>query len=270
MAPPATAEVVATGLDAVTTPNTPVRVRAKFEHAGLGPIQPDVERGKVRFDVLGKGPSDLTDRDGVAEATVTPITTGVFVFTATLEHDPPAKVQGRLWVVDPRRPVVVCDIDGTISALSTLRALTGAADAPTFEGAPELLRELGQTHQVVYLTARDDHFAAATRTFLERHRFPAGPVLFNAWGVRESSQRAQLKPGNHGVFKRKAIERLKARKLNVVFGIGDSETDAEAYEAAGIGSYINTDREPRPKSFHFTRYAALRARLVADGVLPGE
>jgi phosphatidate phosphatase APP1 len=140
----------------------------------------------------------------------------------------------------------------------------------TFPDAPTVLKALAATHQIVYLTARDDHFAQITRRFLARHAFPAGPVLYNTWGLIKAEERAQLAPSNHAAFKLAVIKRLKSRGLNVVVGIGNAETDAEAYEAAGLASYIHTEVEGEGKSFRFTTYKALRKKLVADGVLVKE
>ena len=260
--------VEATGLDAIGLVGQPTRISAKFERKGLGPIQPDIARAKVRFSLLDRRFTDLTDPDGVAEATISPVTSGVFPFLAKLIDSPSATpARGTLYVVDRARPLAVVDVDGTISDLPSWRVVFRADRAKTYPGAPELLRDLAKTHQIVYLTARDDHFAAVTRAFLARHSFPPGPVLFNRWGLLAASERDQLMPSNHGAFKLKQLETLKARGLNVTLGIGNAETDATAYEAAGIKSCIRTSEPGEGATFRFTSYAQLRKKLVADGVL---
>jgi cardiolipin synthase len=52
-------------------------------------------------------------------------------------------------------------------------------------------------------------------------------------------------------------------------GIGNAETDAFAYESAGLKSYIKTTTQnPESTSFRFLDYSKLRARLADEGVLP--
>jgi len=172
-----------------------------------------------------------------------------------------------VWVLDPDRPVAVVDIDGTLSDLPGILVHLKSDDAPTFAGAPELLRDLARTPQVVYLTARDDVLDAATRAFLARHDFPPGPVLFNDMGLWSAEERRQFDPENHGEFKLGVIQALQARGVPVTLGIGNAETDASAYEGAGIASAILTDAEGEGPSFRFRDYAELRRRLEEDGVL---
>lgn len=265
---PAALAIEATGLDAITIPGKPTRVSAKFERGGIGPFQPDMARARVSFSVMGKTLSDLTDPDGVAEATITPITTGVYPIRATLVKKPKAPAaNATLYVIDPARPVAVVDIDGTLSDHPGWRVPFDADDAKTFPGAPRLITDLAKTHQIVYLTARDEHFASDTRTFLARHAFPPGPVLFNRWGLVNKDERDQLDPDNHGAFKLKRLKKLQTRGLNITLGIGNAETDAEAYEGAKIQSCILTKVPGKGRTFRFKTYAQLRKRLVKDGVL---
>ena len=259
-------DIDGTGLDGVTTPNTPVQLGAKFERKLLGF---DVRQERVRFTIGETGLTASTDGDGVARVSYTPTRVGVFEFTARLAERPDeAAARGKVFVVDPKRPVAVVDIDGTLSTMSSVQVLTSGERADAFKGSPELLEALAETHQIVYLTARDDTLDQKTRAFLALHAFPTGPVIYNEWGVRKTEARAQLDPDNHGEFKLAAIEELVRRKLKVVLGIGDAETDAEAYEGAKIRSYIRTIKAGRGASFRFTNYQQLKVRLMLDGVLP--
>lgn len=260
--------VETTGLDAITTLGIPVRLQAKFERIGVGPFQPDMARAKVRFSVLGKSFMDLTDPDGIAEATVCPVHSGVFPIQAKLlEHGSIPAATGTLYAVATSRAVAVVDIDGTLSNLPGWQVPFRAEKAETFQGAPALLKDLSKTHQIVYLTARDLSFAKPTRRFLARHGFPSGPVLFNTWGLVKKHERDQLRPSKHGEFKLKTIRRLQTRGLRVTLGIGNAETDAEAYEGAKIKSCILTDKQGSGKTFRFQTYEQLRKKLKADGVL---
>ncbi|MCO5170610.1 MAG: hypothetical protein M9894_30125 [Planctomycetes bacterium] len=265
---PATAlGIEATGHDAITTPGQPVEVRAKFERKLFGYVRPDVRRATATIDVLGARHTALTDRDGVARAIVTPSAAGVFPITARLDRRTDRPASGRLFVLDPARPVAVVDIDGTLSDLPDWQVPFVGHRAPTFEGAPAVMADLARRFQIVYLTARDDAFDGKTRQFLALHGFPDGPVVYNDLGLGTRAERDQLRPGNHGAFKLAEIEALRARGVNVTIGVGNAETDAYAYEQAGLPSYILTTKTGAGPSFRFTRYADLRPRLVADGWL---
>lgn len=261
--------LVLTGHDAITVPGATVPLRVKVEDA-FGPFRPDAAREKVTFLAFGRELGTArTDREGFAALTVqAPREPGVYGVTTRLDgRDGRPSGHAKLFVVPADRPVVVCDVDGTLSAMGTVRALVAGDRAPCYPGSPELLRELAKTHQVVYLTARDDALDKKTRAFLALHAFPTGPVIFDEWGLTTPEARAQLLPSNHGKFKRAVIDGLLARGLRVTLGIGNAETDAEAYEGAKIQSCIRTERRGDGPSFRFRDYAQLRARLVADGVL---
>jgi hypothetical protein len=144
------------------------------------------------------------------------------------------------------------------------------ARAPAFERSPEVLRELALTHSIIYLTARDDGLDARTRSFLRRPGFPDGPVLFNDMGLTTAAERDQLDSRNHGAYKLRVLRALQARGVRAVLGIGNTATDAFAYEGAGLASYIFTNAGFVPSdgaSIGFDGYADLRAKLVAAGTL---
>ncbi len=260
---------LATPHDAVTTPGQAVNVEAKFERKGFYFFNPDLRNEPVRFD-FGSGvtANASTDRDGLAAIGIR-AGLGVYPFSAELSARSNAPTaDGRLFVLDPATPVAIVDIDHTLSDLSTWRVPFQGADAPTFPDAPQLINDLARTHQIIYLTARDDSFDAISRAFLARHGFPDGPVIYNDLGATTWAELEQLDEGKHGEFKLAAIQGLQARGVNVVLGIGDKPTDAFAYETSGIQSYIHTTQAGSSNSYRFTDYPQLRLELVARGVLP--
>jgi hypothetical protein len=268
MMPSAALAIEATGHDAITTPGRAVEVRVKFERTVLSYWRPDMVDKRVTIDVLGARRSAVTDRDGMAGALVVPTAPGVYPISARLDRYPSAPAAtSRLWVLDPARPVAVVDIDGTISDLPDWQVPFIGHRAKTFAGAPALMHDLAQRYQIIYLTARDDMFDQKSRAFLRLHGFPDGPVIYNDLGFGTKAERDQLKAGNHGPFKLAQLRALRARGVPVAIGIGNAETDAFAYESAGLPSYILTTHTGTGPSFRFTTYAQLRPRLVADGVL---
>lgn len=267
MMPPAAQAIEATGHDAITTPGRPVDVRVKFERTVLGYWRPDLRDKRVTIDVLGARRPAVTDRDGMASTRVVPTAPGVYPISARLDRHTSPLATSRLFVLDPARPVVVVDIDGTISDLPDWQVPFIGHRAKTFVGAPALMHDLARRYQIIYLTARDDTFDAKSRAFLRLHGFPDGPVIYNDLGLGTKAERDQLKAGNHGPFKLGQLNALRARGVKLELGIGNAETDAFAYENAGLPSYILTKLTGTGPSFRFTTYAQLRPRLVADGVL---
>jgi len=253
--------------DAVTVVGRRVELSAKLTKR-VGPLRPDQEGRTLEFQLGQAKASGQTDSDGVGRASLAPLTTGIVPFSVRVSDDPSTRIRGRLWVLEPERPVVICDIDGTLSDMGGLRVPVSGWRAPAFPGAPALLRDLARTHAIVYLSARDQSFRAASRGFLRKHDFPLGPLLLNSWGIDKGSQREQLLPSRHGRFKLKVLERLKARGLKLVMGIGDKPGDAEAYEGAGIRSLIRSETALGERSIVFPDYATLRKRLVAEGLVP--
>lgn len=266
---PGARAIEATGYDAVTTPGRAVSVGGKFERHGVWIFRPDITRARSTISVLGQRLSARTDGDGVAHATVTPSTVGVFPVEVTLDGKSAPAARGRLWVLDPTRPVAVVDIDGTLSDMPDWLVPFAGHKAKTFPGAPDTLRALATSHQIVYLTARDDTFDGKSRAFLARHGFPDGPVIYDDLGLRTKAEREQLKASNHGRFKLGVLQGLRARGVRLALGLGNAETDAFAYESAGLPSYIRTTKTGTGPSFRFQDDATqLRPRLVADGFLP--
>ena len=124
-------------------------------------------------------------------------------------------------------PILVCDIDDTVTAGGGWRLVysTGTSIRP-LPGAPQVLERLALQFRVVFLTARDDAHLNDTRDWLARQGFPSAPVVCRDWEIGNLSQA--------GEFKTKVLEDLSRRFKNIVWGIGNSEGDCQAYRASGI------------------------------------
>ena len=267
-APLAQAQVFAAAHDSITTPGRSVQLGTKFERSRYGGLwRPDLRFKRVSYRFRGLSGTVRTDFDGMAIVRApAPSAPGVYGFEAELAS-PSAVARGNMWVLDPQRPLVIVDIDGTISDLPEWQVPLIGGVAKAYAGSPELLRDLASRYQIVYLTARDDTFDPQTRAFLKRRGFPAGPVIYNDLGLWTTAERRQLKKEEHGTFKLRKIQELQALGLQVAFGIGNSETDGWAYEQAGLPSYLRTELAGSGASFRFSHYATLRARLRREGRL---
>lgn len=263
----AQAKITATAHDAITAPGQPVELRAKFERASW--LRLDMRDELVEFTVGGQVTQARTDRDGVATIRVrASVAPGVYDFSARVPRKPRAELaRGRVFVLDPTRPLAIVDIDGTLSDLNSFLVPFWGKRAKTFPGAPRVVQALARDHQVVYLTARDDLHDRITRSFLNRHRFPDGPVVFNDWGLGTRAERRQWRGKHHGTYKLAALQDLVAKGLTIRLGIGDKDTDAYAYEGVGANSYVRTERPLPAPTVSFLSYVQLEQRLLADGIL---
>jgi cardiolipin synthase A/B len=259
-------EALAVGLDALTTPGKPVALRAKLTTSSV--LRRSLKDEVVHIEESGATHWTRTDRTGFAAVTVTPRQAGTTEFRATLARDSATTATGRLFVIDGAREVVVVDIDKTISDMPEWRVPFQGDKAPAFPGAADVIRDLARTRQILYLTARDDRYDRQTRAFLSRNGFPDGPIIYNDIGFASAEEREQFRPSKHGEYKLRQLEALKARGVRVSLGIGNTETDAYAYEKAGLKSYLLNDEPLGERSFIFPDYAGLRRQLEKEGVLP--
>lgn len=149
-------------------------------------------------------------------------------------------VEAPVHVADPdARTGIVCDVDDTALVTGLEHPLGAAwrtmsrafAQRAPVEGMAHLLvaahAEHGSDHSpVVYLSTGPWNFNGPLARFLDRHGFPAGPLLLTHWG-----------PSDAGVFrdgrahKRRSLQRLRADFPGVRWLLvgDDGENDPEVY-----------------------------------------
>jgi hypothetical protein len=133
-------------------------------------------------------------------------------------------------VVPAATKLAVIDIDGTINlgvAREEADKLVGATGA-AHDGAPEALTAIAQKgFRPFYLTARADLDIARTRAFIRANGLPEGVIhttheLTGLFG----------KPAT--TFKEQDLAFQTQRGLDLAIAFGNQESDADAYEAAGV------------------------------------
>jgi phosphoglycolate phosphatase-like HAD superfamily hydrolase len=163
-----------------------------------------------------------------------------------------------LLVLDPEVPVLVCDLDETVTTGGSWRLLLSHADLEPMPGAAQVLSQLTRSHQIIFLTARDDTLLNESRDWLARRGFPRSPVVGRDWS-----------PGNlsrAGDFKERLLVAWKKRFPHIALGIGNSQGDCQAYRAAGIPHFmIGTSYCPEPDAVEcmvVDNWADISARLA--------
>ena len=121
--------------------------------------------------------------------------------------------------------MLICDIDETITE-GGYQLLFSRKDLVPFPGSSQVLDQLSERYEIVFLTARDETFLNETRDWLDLHHFPPAPVVGRDWSLSNLTQT--------GDFKSAVLKEWKSRFPRIEWGIGNSEGDCQAYREAGI------------------------------------
>jgi hypothetical protein len=226
--------------DAVMLDDEKVRLTAYVERE-RGPIlRGDVEDIDVAFlvdDVLID--KDNTDDDGRASVKVKARKLAGhthFEARATLPSGRKIRSRGRIFVWEKGRTIVAVDIDGTISETEYGDLVFEEEDneSEAVKRSQRALAVLADDFHIVYVTARPRSLMKKTRTWLAAEGFPSGPVVMAA-RLRDTIRQAH--------FKRRLLKDLRDDWPNLLIGIGDRQTDSEAYGATGMLTII-VDLDP--------------------------
>lgn len=127
-----------------------------------------------------------------------------------------------VFVWQKHEPILVVDVDYTVAdtRVRDLLSLFGTEESEPMTDSPEVLGELARSFHVVYLTARPRELIPKTREWMNRHGYPAGPLL--TWDMDRH-------PWSQGEYKRERIDDLQDHFEAVNIGIGDRSHDREAY-----------------------------------------
>ncbi len=128
-------------------------------------------------------------------------------------------------------PLFVSDVDGTLTT-SELAEIGGTITdkiPEVNEAAPEAMQVLtAKGYRPIYLTARAEFGVERTRQFVQDRQLPPGRIetsLAPLIGLR----------GDKAVqYKSEALNRLTQKGFDIAYAFGNTETDAQAYENAGI------------------------------------
>lgn len=125
------------------------------------------------------------------------------------------------------RPVMVSDVDGTLTASENAfpdSLITHATVAPQPGAAAALSTLAARGFPIVYVTARGRYFTPDTRSWLAANGFPRGPM-------RLADSIVTL-PGSPTVDYK--VQTMNGLGLPVSVGLGNRETDIQAYNAVGV------------------------------------
>jgi hypothetical protein len=163
-------------------------------------------------------------------------------------------------VVPPGTPFFVSDVDGTLttSENADLTALlTGSLPEANADAAAALTLLAARGYRPLYLTARPEWLVARTREFLAAETFPPGLLHTTLGAVIGATGEPAAR------YKTAELAALAARGLVPSFLIGNTETDAQAYQSTGAAS-------ERRLFFRFTDSVHMGRRFDSYGALLSE
>ena len=261
--------------DQVARPGEEVEVGAKFESDGPGFLNPDrkglaASMSLLRTDGTTTSVEGVTDNDGVLHATLrAPNEPGRYLLQAAPNDrvrylSRSVSIPAQLFVLEPTKPILVCDIDGTITVGGDWKTLVPGGGPQPQPGAASELNALTQSYTVLLLTARDDALLNRTRAWLQRHRFPSAPVVGRDWNLFNLARAAS--------FKAAILENWQKRFGNIAWGIGNSSGDRTAYREAKI-RHIMLGGDPTSDAedtlYHPAAALQTRRQLLVDTVRRG-
>ena len=198
---------------------------AKLEYRGVYIFNRGTDDKRLRFFLDGRPiGDDETNDEGYARVKHDFDAPGAHRLVVAYDRDGvwAAEAAATVFVWRKHEPILVVDVDHTVADTRVRDLLTrsGTETSQPMPDAPEVLRELAQSFHVVYLTTRPRELIPKTREWLQRHGFPAGPLL--AWDV----DRHSWSPRD---YKRERLDDLQDAFAAVNIGIGDRSHDRKAY-----------------------------------------
>jgi len=216
--------------------------RAKFTYGKVSKDLQDEEvslwirRPETTWTRVG---SALTDSDGWAAIAIPPETLqvsiggvgrGELLFVVEGDH---SRTSSELWLFERGTPAVVFDIDGTLTTgdAELIKETLLGADIVMRAHADVVTKRWASAGILpIYLTGRPYLFSPATRAWLARHGFPAGPLI-----TADHITSALPSESRVGAFKSDWLGHLSQQLgVKLVAAYGNSDTDVCAFARAGI------------------------------------
>ncbi len=135
-----------------------------------------------------------------------------------------------LEVVKAGTKIFVTDVDGTLTSSENAQftsLFTGTDPSANADAATALTKLAERGYRPMYLTARPEWLVQKSRDWLSSNGFPAGILHTTLGGTGALGSSA-------ATFKSDELDAEKARGLVLSYAIGNTSTDADAYDHAGV------------------------------------
>lgn len=210
-------------------------VTAKFDYDAV--LHKDLEGEYVHAYLYGTGMSGwsylgrhTTDSDGKINVALGTRPVGEYRLRFVVEGDL-SQVDGYLSVVDPSRPAVLFDIDGTltINDFEAYADYVGLKTAQAYYYAPQTVQAYrDKGYQLVFLTARPYWVTKDARQWFDYQGLPQWHYRSNPYGDGPIPPDTQAHKTAYVKYLREQVG------LNIVRAYGNASTDIAAYADGGI------------------------------------
>ena len=173
-----------------------------------------------------------TDEEGWAEIRAQVLCEGIYRFKVSYKGNKrffPSSDELTVLAVDKEKPIIVVDIDGTL----TRKGWRPWRKEPiVYDGfAVDVLNRLAKRYAIIYLSGRLLPMHGFTRKWLAKNGFPKGPIVM--WWISSARWLSVRR------YKSDILISIRRRiGANLVWGIGNTEDDIEAYRQAGLKAII--------------------------------
>lgn len=222
------------GHDRITKAGEAVTVTGKFDYGAI--LHKDLEDEKVRAYLAGTGKDSweylgefTTNSDGKIFVPVDGQQEGQYVLRMVVMGDL-TYTDAYITAIEPGKKAVVFDIDETLtlSDLEQILDYTGVEAAAARPAAGQLVQEyMDRGYHPVFVTARSYWYAKGSRRWLRETLnlpdFTLRTTLSNEQGLFETAQ-----------YKTDVLNEFKAAGMEFIRAYGNADTDAEAFNNAGI------------------------------------
>lgn len=168
-------------------------------------------------------------------------------------------------VVPAGTKIFVTDVDGTLTTSENAQfssLFTGTPPDANPDAATALSKLAARGYRPLYLTARPEWLVQASRDWLLQQGFPAGILHTTTGGTGALGNAATT-------FKSDELDALLAKGLVESYLIGNTATDADAYDHAGVMPLANRIFFQFTDSAHGGRRIEAYSELLAEfGALP--
>jgi len=254
--------LVLTGSDVLCRPGEKATLAVKVENTGWR--HKDAEDAKMSAVLVTDGvrrplADAVADDDGWAAFAVSFTEPGlyrVFVEAEGVGRDSGKRGSEEFLVAcrNTDRLGVVLDIDETLTASD--RAVFSASAPVRDADTVSVVGALAERYDLVYLTGRTRWDSARTRRWLRANGFPRAPLF-----VHDLRKGPGLFTGD---YKRQTLRELRRRFPNIVVGVGDEDSDVEAYADNGMVPILIEEEED--EAWNVERWSEIRELLLGDAV----
>ncbi len=232
--------------DAVAIGGEPVPLVAYAEREHFLGLRSDLEEINVTFlldgQVVGQGVAGDQSHTSVVVKMPQPspdhFQARARMFGKTFEDT------GRIFHWRNDRNILVVDIDNTISHTDYKNLVLAevVTVSPPIPGSREVLTRLAADYYILYLTARPRFLLKKTRSWLEQHDYPDGPIIA-APRLRDAIRSMK--------YKYQALEALQKRCPRLLIGIGNRDGDVAAYGANRMLPLMVNDGDNQEARVHY-------------------